>query len=133
MAKVNSASTTRKSGKKKRVVKEGIAHILASFNNTLISVSDMQGNVLCQHSSGAAQFKGSRKATPFAAQVAAETLSKRLLEEFSMERVSVYVQGPGSGRDSAIRGLRAHQEVLKLTDTTPLPHNGCRPKKKRRV
>ncbi|QTS83814.1 30S ribosomal protein S11 [Coxiella endosymbiont of Amblyomma nuttalli] len=120
--------------KRYRKVTEGIAHIKATFNNTMISVSDLQGNVLCFRSAGSTGFKGSRKGTPYGAQLASEEVGRVARENFDMRRVAVRVRGPGAGRDSAIRGLRsAGLEVINLQDCTRLPHNGCRPRKKRRV
>lgn len=128
------ATVTAVKRKAKRTISEGIAHIQASFNNTIISITTPSGDVLCQGSAGRAGFKGSRKCTPFAAQLAAETVAKKAIDEFSLRRVSVHVSGPGAGRDSAVRALRnSGLEVIRLEDNTPLPHNGCRPKKKRRV
>lgn len=122
-------------GKKRcRKVTEGIAHIRATFNNTMISVSDPQGNVLCFRSAGSSGFKGSRKGTPYGAQLASEEVGRMAHENFDMRRIAVRVKGPGAGRDSAIRGLRsAGLEIINLQDCTSLPHNGCRPRKKRRV
>lgn len=118
----------------KRKVSEGIVHIKATFNNTLVSVSDSGGNVLGQSSGGACGFKGSRKGTPWAAQLAAEKAVREAKEAYDLRRVEVEVSGPGAGRDSAIRAIpAAGLEVIKLTDKTRLPHNGCRPRKKRRV
>lgn len=120
--------------KRYRKITEGIAHIKATFNNTVISVSDPQGNVLCFRSAGGSGFKGSRKGTPYGAQIASEEVGRLACEHFDMRRISVRVKGPGAGRDSAIRGLRsAGLEIIHLEDCTPLPHNGCRPRKKRRV
>lgn len=120
--------------KRYRKVIEGIAHIKATFNNTMISVSDPQGNVLCFRSAGGSGFKGSRKGTPYGAQLASEEVGRMVRENFDMRRIAVRVKGPGAGRDSAIRGLRsAGLEVINLQDCTSLPHNGCRPRKKRRV
>lgn len=117
-----------------RTVTEGIAHIQATFNNTRVSISDPQGNVLCFSSSGGCGFKGSRKGTPYGAQLASEEVGKVAKENFEMRRLAVRVRGPGAGRDSAIRGLRsAGLEIISLEDRTRLPHNGCRPRKKRRV
>jgi len=111
----------------------GIAHIMSTFNNTIVTITDREGNVLCWSSAGRAGFKGSRKGTPFAAQVAAENAARQALE-FGMKRVNVYVQGPGSGRETAIRAIHAVGiDVVSIRDVTPLPHNGCRPPKKRRV
>lgn len=120
--------------KRYRKVTEGVAHIRATFNNTMISVSDPQGNVLCFRSAGGSGFKGSRKGTPYGAQLASEEVGRVARENFDMRRIAVRVKGPGAGRDSAIRGLRsAGLEVMNLQDCTSLPHNGCRPRKKRRV
>lgn len=115
-------------------VSEGIAHIQASFNNTLISISNPAGDILCQSSAGRVGFKGSRKGTPYAAQLASEQVARNAIDNFAMKRIAVEVSGPGAGRDPAIRALRgAGLEVTSLTDKTRLPHNGCRPRKKRRV
>ena len=120
--------------KVKRKISEGVAHIQATFNNTMVSISSPSGDVLCQGSAGRSGFKGSRKGTPFAAQLAAETVAKKAIEEFSLRRVVINVSGPGAGRDSAVRALRnSGLEIIRLVDTTRLPHNGCRPRKKRRV
>ncbi len=119
--------------KKQKHVARGIVHIVATFNNTIITVTDMQGNTLCWASSGAAGFKGSKKSTPFAAQVASEQAARKALE-FGMKDVVVHVKGPGSGRESAIRALQAAGLAIStIFDITPVPHNGCRPPKKRRV
>lgn len=131
-AAVNKKAPTKK--RKRENVTEGIAHIYASFNNTIINITDSQGNSLTQFSSGAAGFSGSRKHTPFAAQVAAGKVATTAKEEFKMERVDVLVTGPGPGRDSAVRALNgAGLEVKTIRDITPIPHNGCRPPKRRRV
>lgn len=120
--------------KGKRKVPEGLVSVLASFNNTIVTICNPSGDVLCQSSAGRNGFKGSRKGTPFAAQMAAEAAAKKAIDEFDMKRVAVEVAGPGSGRDSAVRALRSSGlEVIRLTDKTPLPHNGCRQRKKRRV
>lgn len=130
---VAAAAPTAKK-KSKRKISEGIANIQASFNNTLVSICTPSGDVLAQGSAGRAGFKGSRKGTPFAAQLAAESVAKRAVEEFSLRRVVINVSGPGAGRDSAVRAIRnAGLEIVRLIDSTPLPHNGCRPRKKRRV
>lgn len=124
-----------KKGKKKerKVVQSGIAHIQASFNNTIVTITDMGGNSVVWASSGSQQFKGSRKSTPFAAQKAGETAAKKAMEH-GMRQVDVYVNGPGSGRESAIRSLQAAGLRINLIrDVTPIPHNGCRPPKRRRV
>ena len=117
---------------KKNVV-DGIAHVHASFNNTIVTITDMQGNALTWASAGASGFKGSRKSTPFAAQVAAERAGEKA-KEFGMKNIEVRVRGPGPGRDSAVRALHsAGFKVSSISDVTPIPHNGCRPPKKRRV
>ena len=119
--------------KAKRVVMDGVAHIHASFNNTIISISDRQGNTLCWATAGGSGFGGSRKSTPFAAQVAAERASNAALE-FGMKNVDVFVKGPGPGRESAVRALNAAGlKINSISDVTPIPHNGCRPPKRRRV
>ena len=111
----------------------GIAHIKATFNNTIISITDLEGNAVAWASSGTIGFKGSRKSTPFAAQLAAESAAKQA-HEHGVRKVEVRVKGPGSGRETAIRTLQANGlEVGSIKDVTPVPHNGCRPKKKRRV
>ena len=126
------ARKTRKRREKKNIEK-GQAHIRSSFNNTLVTMTDMQGNALSQSSSGAMGFRGSRKSTPFAAQVAAETAAKAAMEH-GLKTVEVYVQGPGSGREAAIRALQvAGLDITLIKDVTPIPHNGCRPPKRRRV
>lgn len=119
--------------KEKRHVPEGVAHIHSSFNNTHITITDPTGNVLSWASSGSANFKGSRKGTPFAAQVAAEKAS-RSAQDYGLKRVEVKVSGPGSGRETAIRSLSATGlEVASICDVTSIPHNGCKPPKRRRV
>lgn len=119
--------------KTKRTVSEGVAHIKATFNNTMITITDPSGNVVSWASAGQAGFKGSRKGTPFAAQQAAERAA-RIAIEMGMRAVSVLVRGPGAGRESAVRALgSAGFQVLAIRDVTPIPHNGCRPPKKRRV
>jgi len=121
------------SNKKKPVVTDGIAHIHASFNNTIITITDRSGNALYWASSGTAGFRGSRKSTPFAAQVAAEKAGRQAMEN-GMVSVDVFVKGPGSGRESAIRSLNnCGLQIGKMVDATPMPHNGCRPSKRRRV
>ncbi|MBM4037435.1 MAG: 30S ribosomal protein S11 [Planctomycetes bacterium] len=117
----------------RRTVALGVAHIKASFNNTVVSVTDLNGDVLCWASSGSIGFKGSRKSTPFAAQRAAENAAQQA-QKLGVRQVEVKVKGPGSGRESAIRALQAAGlEIKSIEDVTPLPHNGCRPRKKRRV
>jgi small subunit ribosomal protein S11 len=134
MAKApNAAAAARVRKKVKKNVAEGIAHIHASFNNTIITITDRQGNALSWATSGGAGFKGSRKSTPFAAQMAAEAAAKRA-QEHGMRKVDVFVKGPGSGRETAIRSLQAAGlEVGSIQDVTPSAHNGCRPPKRRRV
>lgn len=123
---------TKQRGKRK--FSEGIATIQASFNNTIISIATPSGDVLSQSSAGRCGFKGSRKGTPFAAQMAAEIAAKAAVDNYDLKKVAVKVSGPGAGRDSAIRALYSvGLEVTSLTDTTPIPHNGCRSRKKRRV
>ena len=122
---------TKKANKKR--VSEGIAHIHASFNNTLISITDKQGNAIAQSSSGAQGFRGSRKSTPFAAQKAAEAVGDKV-RIAGVDSLEIQVRGPGSGRESAIRGLNSKGfKITKITDVTPIPHNGCRPSRRRRV
>ena len=117
----------------KKVVVDGVAHIHASFNNPLITISDRQGNALCWATSGGSGFRGSRKSTPFAAQVAAERAGTAALD-YGMKNLDVYVKGPGPGRESAVRALNGVGfRIASITDVTPIPHNGCRPPKKRRV
>ncbi|MDX1623729.1 MAG: 30S ribosomal protein S11 [Gemmatimonadota bacterium] len=119
--------------KKKVVPAEGVAHIQATFNNTLVSISDLEGNVVAWGSAGKSGFKGSKKSTPFAAGIAAENAAKEALG-LGMKRVHVRVQGPGSGRESAIQSLQAAGlDIKSIKDVTPIPHNGCRPPKRRRV
>ncbi len=125
----------KKGGKKKvkKNVQSGIAHIHSTFNNTMITITDVAGNALCWATSGAQGFRGSRKSTPFAAQVAAEEVSKKAMEH-GVRQLAVYVKGPGSGRESAVRALQAAGiKISLIRDETPIPHNGCRPPKRRRV
>lgn len=127
------ATATRVRKKTKRKVHEGIAHIQASFNNTIVTITDRQGNGLAWASAGGSSFRGSRKGTPFAAQVAVEKVSG-IMKELDMKNVEVWVKGPGPGRESAIRTLYNNGFVItSIADVTPIPHNGCRPPKKRRV
>lgn len=127
---------TKDKAKKKKIAKgitQGIAYILATFNNTIISITDKRGNVLVWSAPGVVGFSGSKKSTPFAAQIAAMDAAKKA-KEIGIKEVEVDVKGPGSGRESAIRALQASGLTITLIkDTTPMPHNGCRPKKKRRV
>lgn len=119
--------------KERKNISTGVAHINASFNNTVITITDTQGNAVSWSSSGSQGFRGSRKSTPFAAQVACEVASKKA-KEHGMKTLSVLVRGPGSGRESALRALISSGfTVTSIRDVTPIPHNGCRPKKKRRV
>ena len=121
-----------KSKKSKKVINEGIAHIHSSFNNTIITITDKKGNAICWATSGGSGFRGSRKSTPFAAQIAAEKVGTKAMEEFGMISLDVKVRGPGAGRESAVRSLNAcGLKIKSITDVTPLPHNGCRPPKKR--
>lgn len=130
MAKA-ATKTTRK--KVKKVVVDGIAHINATFNNTIITITDRQGNTLSWATSGGSGFRGSRKSTPFAAQVASERAGEAA-KEFGLKNLEVRVKGPGPGRESAVRALNSSGfKVQSITDVTPIPHNGCRPPKKRRV
>ncbi len=129
------AKVTKKATKKKvrKNIAAGVAHIQSSFNNTIVTMSDTQGNVLSWSSAGSLGFKGSRKNTPFAAQSAAEVAAKAAMEH-GLKSVEVYVKGPGSGREAAIRALQAAGlEINMIKDVTPIPHNGCRPPKRRRV
>ena len=127
------ASAARARKKVKKNVTEGIAHIHASFNNTIITITDRQGNALSWATSGGAGFKGSRKSTPFAAQVAAEAAG-RAAQECGVKNLEVRIKGPGPGRESAVRSLNALGiKVTNIVDVTPIPHNGCRPPKRRRV
>ncbi len=124
--------TSRRRREKKNIEK-GQAHIRSSFNNTIVTMTDMAGNALSQSSSGAQGFRGSRKSTPFAAQIASETAARAAMEH-GLKTVEVYIKGPGSGREAAIRALQiAGLEVTLIKDVTPIPHNGCRPPKRRRV
>ncbi len=126
------AKRSRKRREKKNI-ERGCAHIRSTFNNTIVTITDTQGNALSWASSGGLGFRGSRKSTPFASQMAAETAAKAAMEH-GLKTVEVYVKGPGSGRESAIRALQtAGLEVSMIKDVTPIPHNGCRPPKRRRV
>ena len=130
---VKVAKKGKKKKREKKSVPNGIVHIHSTFNNTIITVTDMNGNVLAWSSAGSQGFKGSRKSTPFAAQQAAEDAIKKV-QEFGMKSVEVYVKGPGSGREAALRSLQITGiNVNFIRDVTPIPHNGCRPPKRRRV
>ncbi|HET8568770.1 MAG TPA: 30S ribosomal protein S11 [Candidatus Limnocylindria bacterium] len=119
--------------RERRVVPRGHAHVKASFNNTIVSISDLQGNIIAWASAGASGWKGSRKSTPYAAQVTAENAARKAMDQ-GMRTIEVFVRGPGAGREAAIRALEAAGlEVTAITDVTPIPHNGCRPPKRRRV
>ena len=134
MAKQASASAANRVRKKVRKnVSDGIAHVHASFNNTIITITDRQGNALSWATSGGAGFKGSRKSTPFAAQVAAETAG-RAAQECGIKNLEVQIKGPGPGRESSVRALNALGiKIIQIQDVTPIPHNGCRPPKRRRI
>jgi small subunit ribosomal protein S11 len=126
-------NTGRTKKKEKKNIPEGIVYIQSTFNNTIVTIADKQGDVISWSSSGCLGFKGSRKSTPFAAQIAAEDAAKKAMEH-GMKNVEVYVKGPGSGRESALRSLQAAGfNVVMIKDVTPIPHNGCRPPKRRRV
>ncbi len=126
-------SKVRTKKKIKRTVTDGVAHVHASFNNTIITISDRQGNALAWTTAGSSGFRGSRKSTPFAAQVAASRVGE-IVQEFGMKNLEVCIKGPGPGRESAVRALNnAGFKITSITDITPIPHNGCRPPKKRRV
>ncbi len=126
-------NSPRSRKKVKRVVSDGVAHIHATFNNTIVTISDRQGNALVWATAGGSGFRGSRKSTPFAAQVAAEKAGQAA-QEMGMKNLEVMVKGPGPGRDSAVRALNAIGfKISRIDDVTPIPHNGCRPPKKRRV
>ena len=131
------AKATKKVIKRRRErknIEKGAAHIRSSFNNTMVTITDLNGNALSWASSGGLGFRGSRKSTPFAAQTAAETAAKAAIDSCGLKSVEVYVQGPGQGREAAIRALQsAGLEVVMIKDVTPSPHNGCRPPKRRRV
>lgn len=132
MRRQTQQSSARKS-KVRRQVPYGRANIKSTFNNTIVSIADPQGNVLCWASSGSIGFSGTKKSTPFAAQLAGEACARKAME-YGMARVDAFVKGPGSGRETAIRALQtAGLEVVNIKDVTPIPHNGCRPKKRRRV
>lgn len=129
-------ATTKRVGRKKKErknIQDAIAHIQSTFNNTIITITDVSGNTLAWSSSGCQGFKGSRKSTPFAAQLAAEDVARKVLE-YGVKNLEVYVKGPGSGREAALRALQVMGFNIKLIrDVTPIPHNGCRPPKRRRV
>lgn len=127
------AKTPRSRKKVKKHVVDGMAHVHASFNNTIVTITDRQGNALAWTTAGGSGFRGSRKSTPFAAQVAADRVAQ-MVKEMGMKNMEVFVKGPGPGRESAVRALNnAGFKITNITDVTPIPHNGCRPPKKRRV
>ena len=133
MGKQKKKKNVRTRRRERKNVAVGHAHVQSTFNNTIVSITDLQGNVVSWGSAGAQGFKGSRKSTPFAAQVTAEATAKRAMEH-GMRSIEVFVRGPGSGREAAIRSLQtAGLEVSAINDVTPIPHNGCRPPKRRRV
>ena len=133
MAKPKTAAGRRPRKRDRKNVTTGVVHIKSSFNNTIVSITDTEGNVISWASSGGVGFKGSRKSTPFAAQLAAENAARKA-QEHGVKKVDVFVKGPGSGRETAIRSLQAAGlEVGAISDVTPQPHNGCRPPKRRRV
>ena len=133
MAKASTGAASRVRKKVKKNVSDGIAHVHASFNNTIITITDRQGNALSWATSGGAGFKGSRKSTPLAAQVAAETAG-RVAMEYGIKNLEVLIKGPGPGRESSVRALNALGiKITSISDITPIPHNGCRPPKRRRI
>ncbi len=131
--KKTTGSAARQKPKEKKNIVQGVAHIQSTFNNTLITITDMKGDAISWASAGAIGFKGTKKGTPFAAQIAAENAARKAMEH-GLRRVEVFVKGPGSGRETAIRSLQAvGLEVMLIRDVTPIPHNGCRAPKRRRV
>ena len=133
MAETTAAAPKPKKKRERKVGVAGVAHVQSTFNNTIVTIADLDGNVVTWASSGKVGFKGSRKSTPFAAQVAAEACAREALGQ-GMKRVEVWVRGPGGGREAAIRSLQAAGlEISAIKDVTPIPHNGCRPPKRRRV
>lgn len=131
MAGKSTAKSPRR--REKKNITSGVAHVVATFNNTKVTITDQQGNTISWSTAGQQGFKGSRKSTPFAAQVAAEDAGRKAMEH-GLKNLDVQVRGPGSGRESALRGLQGlGLVILSITDNTPIPHNGCRPKKRRRV
>ena len=120
--------------KKKKHIAKGVAYIKSTFNNTIVSIADEDGNVLAWKSTGGVGFKNSKKSTPFAAQLAAESVGRDVIDQFGMEQIDVFIKGPGSGRETAVRALQScGLNVVSIQDRTAMPHNGCRPKKRRRV
>ena len=134
MAAKAAAKKVIKRRRERKNIEKGAAHIRSSFNNTMVTITDLNGNALSWASSGGLGFRGSRKSTPFAAQTAAETAAKAAIDNCGLKSVEVYVKGPGQGREAAIRALQTvGLEVVMIKDVTPIPHNGCRPPKRRRV
>ena len=134
MAAKAAAKKVIKRRRERKNIEKGAAHIRSSFNNTMVTITDLDGNALSWASSGGLGFRGSRKSTPFAAQTAAETAAKAAIDACGLKTVEVFVKGPGQGREAAIRALQsAGLEVVMIKDVTPIPHNGCRPPKRRRV
>lgn len=130
---INKAKQQKTRKKTKRIVSDAIVHVHASFNNTIVTFADRQGNALCWETSGGSGFRGSRKSTPYAAQVATEKAST-IAKEFGVKSVAVFIKGPGPGRESSIRELISQGfRIVEITDVTGIPHNGCKPPKKRRV
>ena len=133
MAKATTKKTTRTKRRDRKNIEKGAAHILSTFNNTIVTITDVAGNAISWASAGGLGFRGSRKSTPFAAQMAAETAAKAAMEH-GLKSIEVYVKGPGAGREAAIRALQAAGlDINMIKDVTPIPHNGCRPPKRRRV
>ena len=133
MAKPKSKATGRVKRKERKNIDKGVAHIQSTFNNTIVTITDMNGNAISWASAGSMGFRGSRKSTPFAAQIAADTAAKAAMDH-GLREIECYVKGPGAGREAAIRALQAAGlEVSMIKDVTPIPHNGCRPPKRRRV
>ena len=134
MAAKAAAKKVIKRRRERKNIEKGAAHIRSSFNNTMVTITDLEGNAISWASSGGLGFRGSRKSTPFAAQTAAETAAKQAIDVCGLKTVEVFVKGPGQGREAAIRALQsAGLEVVSIKDVTPIPHNGCRPPKRRRV
>ena len=131
---VKKKAETKVKAKKKHTIEFALVFIQSTFNNTIVTISDENGNAFCWASAGSVGFKGTKKGTPFAAQIAADTAAKRAISEFGTKAVSIFVKGAGSGRESAVRALQAAGlNIRVIKDITPIPHNGCRPRKRRRV
>lgn len=133
MAEPKTAKGTRQRKKVKRIVASGVAHVQASFNNTIVTITDLQGNVISWATAGGTGFKGSRKSTPYAGQMAAKAAIQTAVKDFGLKTIEVYVKGPGPARESAIRGMSEFVKISFMKDVTPIPFNGCRPEKERRV